>query len=922
MASHLARPSDAQIPSLPDQTAFIEKWFEWHRGYTYVTDEYGNQELRGLIGERLDQVPPGFLPRTTDELNADRSSHSSSQSNDSPSRDNTQYSDTLENHDIAEPAQLSPNRGSTGTDFVGSSLSTLDLPHQERSIWVSFATVISLREELQRIRTDIEQVMSGLQELGDTAENPREAVDFAGVLGNRIEEINNQLDGLQQTRISPPRPNTQNSAITPRGPPNTHHRVTTASLDRQSSQIESENIGEAIETAHGREAIARAQRDNAALAFQRLDSEVQAATRARRTLSRSENRHETVARVFGTPEEVERQGDNYESPVGGLFTRAYARYRAAEAAREEEITQRPGDQAHINNRVQRRSQQVGRRHRVVAEARQIDRSPGHVSPSTSISPLSIPQSTASTAHSRNPSGTANSYRPSVSSWSSPTLPSLSQSANPIMHNSSQGTTTPSYTPTVPTFRPAVHAYTPPPTTLPQNIRSAGHRQTQGSSSGLPQHLAQDATVLHDQRPPLFNNPSQQLGPQANTAAQARRPDLSWPANYQQSHFTEDFNSWRERQMAEEVAQDTNPMEWTRSPAFHGYNDGHPGVAPTINPSTTNTSTANHFTPSLPQHIGGIYHPTTYTNFGSPHHRPVPNAPPNFSTIAPDAQRMQIAASQAQRRIVGDPAPRIYTPMPSTLPGLLDSNPTTSGAFEHDQRVTGLESSRYHRTTRDTRSGDSTSDSGDTSNLVDRIRRRRNAVAGSIISLPHTYPARPSAAVEQSIASLRARRQAGTAAGHDEASEEQGPRGLDRNDGRPEPRSEADMMVNMECKICFSQLASVAVLPCGKQLLLHLIFGVLWGVLTNLISRALRDVQVVRGADGTEPQSGQNKAGGPAHLSDLSEASQAKGQSVWRCRSCLNARVLISAERRISLPDEAGHSLLAHAHRVRPLMQDL
>ena len=42
------------------------------------------------------------------------------------------------------------------------------------------------------------------------------------------------------------------------------------------------------------------------------------------------------------------------------------------------------------------------------------------------------------------------------------------------------------------------------------------------------------------------------------------------------------------------------------------------------------------------------------------------------------------------------------------------------------------------------------------------------------------------------------------------------RGLDADDGRPEPLKEEEMMVKLECKVCFSQIASVAVLPCGES----------------------------------------------------------------------------------------------------------
>ncbi len=42
-----------------------------------------------------------------------------------------------------------------------------------------------------------------------------------------------------------------------------------------------------------------------------------------------------------------------------------------------------------------------------------------------------------------------------------------------------------------------------------------------------------------------------------------------------------------------------------------------------------------------------------------------------------------------------------------------------------------------------------------------------------------------------------------------------PTGLDLEDGRPAPKTPDELTVNLECKICFSQLASVVLIPCGK-----------------------------------------------------------------------------------------------------------
>ena len=40
--------------------------------------------------------------------------------------------------------------------------------------------------------------------------------------------------------------------------------------------------------------------------------------------------------------------------------------------------------------------------------------------------------------------------------------------------------------------------------------------------------------------------------------------------------------------------------------------------------------------------------------------------------------------------------------------------------------------------------------------------------------------------------------------------------LDKDNGRPEPVADEDMMVKMECKICFAQVATIVLLPCGKR----------------------------------------------------------------------------------------------------------
>lgn len=53
---------------MPDQTEFLERWFEFHQGYRIVRDAEGTDQRIAVIGEPFKDVSPGFLPRTLDQL--------------------------------------------------------------------------------------------------------------------------------------------------------------------------------------------------------------------------------------------------------------------------------------------------------------------------------------------------------------------------------------------------------------------------------------------------------------------------------------------------------------------------------------------------------------------------------------------------------------------------------------------------------------------------------------------------------------------------------------------------------------------------------------------------------------------------------------------------------------------------------------
>jgi hypothetical protein len=62
--------AQTRIPEIPDQTEFLERWYEFHQGYRMAKLDDGTEQRMSVIGEPLKEVTPGFLPRTLDQLRA------------------------------------------------------------------------------------------------------------------------------------------------------------------------------------------------------------------------------------------------------------------------------------------------------------------------------------------------------------------------------------------------------------------------------------------------------------------------------------------------------------------------------------------------------------------------------------------------------------------------------------------------------------------------------------------------------------------------------------------------------------------------------------------------------------------------------------------------------------------------------------
>jgi len=328
------RPGQTRIPEVPDQTAFLERWYEFHRGYRVITKEDGSEERVAVLGEDMRAVEPGHLPRTSEELREGRERSAAEaaladqRQQETSSREEEPAGPTLEaaldqlfldaeNEDTAsaQPVDLrrpAQNIHAQAMNAAGSR----NREYQARRI-------ASLRRELHRMRNGIERVISGLREFGENVPDAGEATGRLTTLGRTLDDIS----GL------PPSDHEAELAIRS---VNELTENTAASQTDQTIAAMQARIDEARE--HVNEA--RRMRDQAASEFDVAEQEFNTSNRRLQQLQRDQRTAENYSRLFGTREEVLAQGDDYESPVGGMFSRAYERFNVAEQVRQEERTLR------------------------------------------------------------------------------------------------------------------------------------------------------------------------------------------------------------------------------------------------------------------------------------------------------------------------------------------------------------------------------------------------------------------------------------------------------------------------------------------------------------------------------------------------------------------------------------------------------
>lgn len=344
--------AQTRIPEVPDQTEFLDRWYEFHQGFRVVRNEDGSEERVAVLGEDFREVSPGVLPRTLEELRAgqarseleqrelrDAQQRLAAQRNvveeTGPSLDDAleqMFQEAQNEETQAEPQQptrtrlrttlrphATPTTEETGSAPTSSIHAQAMNPASSRNREYQARRVAALRRELHRMRNGIERVISGLRDLGETVPDHEEATNRLSELGQTLDDIDQRPSQSSADRAM------QSVAALADGVRNT------TQADRSLAALQAR-----VDAARFQIDEARRHREQAAAELDRADRELRGSESRYRQLHAEQRTTENYIRLFGTREEMVAQGEQYQSPIGGMFDRADERFQRAEEARQQE----------------------------------------------------------------------------------------------------------------------------------------------------------------------------------------------------------------------------------------------------------------------------------------------------------------------------------------------------------------------------------------------------------------------------------------------------------------------------------------------------------------------------------------------------------------------------------------------------------
>jgi hypothetical protein len=357
-------PTQTRIPQVHDQSDFLERWYQFYNGYRSVSRPDGTQERVAVLGERFRDVSPGRLPRTLDELragqersHADRLQHVEIETNDAPEgpsledaldqmfeeAEEEEQSVQQEPHHDPEQDQPPPLIHAPYTFHSNDAHSTARVAGQamraapSRNPEYQARRIAALRRELLRMRSGIERVISGLRDLGEPIPDHTDTTSRLSELGRSLDAMSIGDPSLSSTHSDPndreARAPIVGSVYRDPGLTNVQQRFDEA--QRQLVQAQRFRDQAAVEFQ-----LAQASHTETSDILEGAELDLTEHREQVSQLRREQRTAENYTRLFGSREDMETQGADYESPIGGMFTRAYERFRVAEEVRQDERTLR------------------------------------------------------------------------------------------------------------------------------------------------------------------------------------------------------------------------------------------------------------------------------------------------------------------------------------------------------------------------------------------------------------------------------------------------------------------------------------------------------------------------------------------------------------------------------------------------------
>lgn len=280
IAASSLRQSDTRLPDVPDQSSFVAEWFDWHRGYKTIPREDGTTEQRSLHRESLSEMPPGRLPRSGDES------------------DNSSAIDNNIQHTSRSLSDLHISTG-VGASASPRSLQTLEIDPDDRlfdspPLLPSSVMDLDPVPPVSAVAAPFSLTPTQSQLQSTSANSNRRIHSSMGHSENHMSESNFPAAGTWSwIRTSSNAPQLQ------------QYQDRAATLLRSRDRLEAVRSG----TSQG------PRRRAAEEALRRIQLELQG-------IQQQVAQYQSSVRVFGTREEVERQGADYVSPLTDLFRNA------------------------------------------------------------------------------------------------------------------------------------------------------------------------------------------------------------------------------------------------------------------------------------------------------------------------------------------------------------------------------------------------------------------------------------------------------------------------------------------------------------------------------------------------------------------------------------------------------------------------